>query len=438
MRIAVLSDGYPPWDRGGAQRIAAQLAAGYRDRGHDVRVVTAVEDRSKAGLAVADGVPVRRIWTPKPRRVLPYLTLYNPFAVRKLGRTLDAFDPDAVHVHNAHYLSNGAIRAAARRAPVVKTFHDAGTVSYGELTGYLADPPAGDEPIPAGRYRVDPRRQFRREGLRYNPVRNVANRRTLRRHVDRGVAVSDALRTALRANGVPCHGTIRNGVDAEAIAEAGDPDEFRRAHGLGDAPMVLFGGRTCYNKGGAHLARAFAEAVASGPDATLLVTGDDGYASEMRAVANAARDGAGDRIATTGWIDRDELCGALRAATVVATPSVHLDPFPTLNLEAFAAGAPVVTSRFGGADELVDDGGDGFVVNPFEVSALADRLRRLLADRELAERFGERGRRKVREEFTVGEQVESYLRVLRSTANGDSSSQNETAAERLARSEKSE
>ncbi|MFC4449627.1 glycosyltransferase family 4 protein [Halorussus aquaticus] len=458
MRIAVLSDGYPPWDRGGAQRIAAQLAEGYDDRGHEVAVLTAVERRADAGRATANGVAVRKLWSPKPRSVLPYLTLHNPFVVRRIGRVLDAFDPDAVHAHNVHYLSNAGLRAAARRAPVVETYHDAGTVSYGELTGYLDDPPAGDRPIPAEEYRVSPRRQARREGLRYNPLRNPANRRTRRRHVERGVAVSDALRTALRANGVPCHETIRNGVDAAAVAEAGDPAAFRADHGLGDAPVALFGGRTGYNKGGAHLSRAFAEVVADVPEARLVVTGDDDYVSRMREIAAEAgdwpdagvatdqtgaetrmagrtggetrttdrTDAAADRIVTTGWLDRDELCGALRAATVVVTPSVHLDPFPTLNLEAFAAGTPVVTSRFGGADELVADGEDGFVVNPFAVSALADALRRLLADRETAARFGARGRRKVRREFTVGRQVESYLRVLRSAAGRDPDSRTET------------
>lgn len=418
-KIALLSDGYPPWERGGAQRIAAQLAEGYRERGHEVEVVTAVADRDEAGRENANGVRVRTLWTPKPRTVLPYLTLHNPFVAREIGRALDAFDPDVVHAHNVHYLSNASLRAAARRAPVVKTFHDAGTVSYGELASYLADPPTGDEPIPVEAYRVSPWRQFRREGLRYNPIRNWRNRRTLRRTLELGVAVSEVLRTALLANGIPCHRTIHNGVDAEAIADAGDPTGFRAEYGLGDDPVVLFGGRTGYNKGGDHLARAFAEVVGDVPDARFVVTGDDEYVGRMRDAANVTVDESGDRIVATGWLDRDELCGALRAATVVATPSVHLDPFPTLNLEAFAAGTPVVTSRYGGADELVENGEDGYVVDPFDVSALADALRRLLADPESAAQFGERGRRKVRREFTVDEQVESYLRVLHRAAGRD-------------------
>lgn len=419
MRIVVLSDGYPPWDRGGAQKIAAQLADGYRDRGHAVGVVTAVADRSDAGRVTAGGKPIWKLPTPKPRSVLPYLTLHNPFVAEGVGRALDAFDPDVVHVHNAHYLSNAAIRAAAERAPVVETFHDAGTVSYGELAGYVERRDPGDGPVSSDEYRVSPWRQLRREGWRYNPLRNRRNRRTRRRHVDRGVAVSDALRTALRVNGIPCHDTIHNGVDAVAVASSGDPAGFRAELGLGDAPVVLFGGRTGDAKGGAHLARAFAAVVAEVPDARLVVTGDDGDVPAMREVASEARPGTDDRIVATGWLDRDALRGALRAATVVATPSVHLDPFPTLNLEAFAAGTPVVTSRYGGADELVTDGEDGYVVDPLDVASLADALGRLLGDRDAAARFGARGRRTVRRAFTVEGQVESYLGVLRAAADRD-------------------
>ncbi|MFC4550711.1 glycosyltransferase family 4 protein, partial [Halorussus sp. GCM10023401] len=265
-------------------------------------------------------------------------------------------------------------------------------------------------------YRVNPLQQLRREGLRYNPIRNRRNRQTINRYTELGVGVSDALRTALRANGLDCGETVRNGVDAAAVTDAGDPAAFWERYGL-DGPFALFGGRTSYNKGGAHLGRAFGSIADEVPDAKLVVTGDGEYVDRMRELADAAgsdegSETASDRVVSTGWIPREELCAALRAATVVATPSVHLDPFPTLNLEAFAAGTPVVTSTFGGADELVTDGEDGHVVNPFDVPALADRLRELLADPGRAAALGERGRRKVRREFTVAEQVETYLALL--------------------------
>ncbi|WP_227374012.1 glycosyltransferase family 4 protein [Haladaptatus halobius] len=410
MHVCLLSDGYPPWERGGAQKVAAQLARGYAERGHRTSVVTTVDSTVDVGRATIDGVDVYRIYSPRWPALLPYLSVFNPFVVPQCGRLFDLLDPDAVHAQNVHRLSNRSLRLAAERGiPVVKTYHDAGTVSYGELTDFVERHPAeGKRPIPTDWYRVNPRRQFRGQGVRYFPLRNRLNRRHLDRDVSVGVAVSDELRRALEANGVACHETIHNGVDAsEATA---DGTAFRREHDLDGTRFVLFGGRTGYNKGGHHLARAFAGA-ADAVDAPvrLVVTGDRDYVSEMRDASGER----GDDIVTTGWLPRSELRAALSAATVVATPSVFLDPFPTTNLEAFAAGTPVVTTWFGGAKELVNHGEDGIVVNPRDVDALSAALRRFLADPERASAYGAAGRRKVEREFTVEGTVDDYLDVLR-------------------------
>ena len=425
MHICLLSDGYPPWERGGAQKIAAQLAAGYADRGHEVAVVTTVTDRANVGRDVVDGVTVHRLYTPRPHRLLPYLTLHNPFVAGACGSILDDVDPDVVHAHNVHWLSNASLRAAARHAPVVKTYHDAGTFAYGEFTALVEETPVSGA-IPQGAYQASARRQAREQGLRYFPPRNALNRRALNRHVDVGVAVSDALRRALEANSMPCHRTVHNGVgvtagqtttggavDIEQAADAGDEAALRSAYGLGNEPFVLFGGRTGPTKGCEELGEAFGEVCRQVDDEVhLLVTGDTSSVGRLRAHAAPH----GDRVVTTGWIPRAELQTAFEAARVVATPSIHLDPFPTVNLEAFAAGTPVVTTQFGGADELVDDGVDGIVVDPREIDALANGLRRLLADPELAGNYGAAGRQKVAERFTVERQVEEYLDVLASVA----------------------
>ncbi|QLG60425.1 glycosyltransferase family 4 protein [Halorarum salinum] len=448
MRICLLSDGYPPRDRGGAQKIAAQVAEGYAERGHEVDVITTVTDRGDVGHDVRGGVTVRRLYTPRPNALLPYLTVNNPLVSSACGRALDRADPDVVHAHNVHWLSNASLRAAAVHAPVVKTYHDAGTFAYGEFTAPVEGAPVGGSPLAAA-YRASPLRQARDQGVRYFPLRNQLNRRTLERCVDVGVAVSDALGEALRANGMPCRITIHNGVEVpggsaadggavdngSAVAVSGGPDDsaagaetedgpttdaeadsesgaaLRDRHGLGSDPYVLFGGRTGPTKGARQLAAAFAHVRdALDGDPRLLVTGESAYVDRMREIAASH----GDRIVSTGWMPRERLQAAIGAATVVATPSVHLDPFPTVNLEAFAAGTPVVTTRFGGADELVADGVDGVVVDPRDVDALADGLASLLADRRRAARYGAAGRRKVRRRFTVDRQVESYLDVLAS------------------------
>ncbi len=405
MHVCVLTDGYPPWERGGAQKIAAQLARGYSERGHRVSAITTVDDRRERGRSREHGVDVHRLYTPKPRALLPYLTVYNPFVVPRCRRLLDRLTPDVVHAHNCHWLSNGAVRAAADGRPVVETFHDAGTVAYGDFTAFLDRVPVGRGRVPRPAYEVDPLRQARDAGLRYNPLRNRSNRRHRRRYVDHGVAVSRELRRGLAANGIAVDETLHNGVDVAAW-EDGDGAAFRRRHGLGEARIVLFGGRTGYAKGGAHLARAFAGVADAVDDPVrLVVTGDDGYVPAMRRLARPH----GDAVVATGWIDPGEYRDALAAATVVASPSVFLDPFPTVNLEAFAAGTPVVTSRFGGARELVDHGEDGYVVDPRDVDELAAALRRLLADPDRAAAFGQAGRREVSASFGLSSRVDAYL-----------------------------
>ncbi|WP_247729039.1 glycosyltransferase family 4 protein [Halovivax limisalsi] len=428
MRICLLSDGYPPWDAGGAQTITARLAEGYVDNGHDAHVITTVDDRADRGRSIENGVVVHRVWTPRPRCVLPYLTLRNPLVADALPGLLTDIAPDVVHAHNVHYLSNESLRIADERGlPVVKTFHDAGTVSYGELTTVADRAPDGfaddaDAPaLPDSAYKVSPVEQALEQKLRYVPIRNPANRRCLSRCVDVGIAVSRALRRGLAVNGVDCSRVIHNGVDAarfdrEADVAAPAEAEFRRRHGLGDGPFVCFAGRTSYEKGAAHLAAAFADLVENRgaesenglTNARLLVTGDDSYVADMRRIAGPAA----DRIVATGWIPRPALRTALRSARVVASPAVYLDPFPTVNLEAFAAGTPVVTTAFGGASELVDDGVDGRIVDPRDVRALADALGPILGDADRASACGASGREKVRDRFTLDAQVEAYLEVL--------------------------
>ena len=85
-----------------------------------------------------------------------------------------------------------------------------------------------------------------------------------------------------------------------------------------------------------------------------------------------------------------------------------------MNLEALAAGTPVVTTRFGGASELVADGETGRVVDPRDVSELADALASLMGDPGRAVEMGRRGRRVVRRAFTVEAQVDAYLNLFES------------------------
>lgn len=64
-------------------------------------------------------------------------------------------------------------------------------------------------------------------------------------------------------------------------------------------------------------------------------------------------------------------------------------------------GKPVVGCRAGGMPEIIEDGGNGFMVTPSDVTGLSIALDRLICDPSLRERMGARGREIFLERFTA-------------------------------------
>jgi glycosyltransferase involved in cell wall biosynthesis len=66
-----------------------------------------------------------------------------------------------------------------------------------------------------------------------------------------------------------------------------------------------------------------------------------------------------------------------------------------------AAGVPVVATRVGGNSEVVAHGETGFLVPPRDPAALAEGILTLLRDAGQARTFGEAGRRRVSQRFSL-------------------------------------
>jgi glycosyltransferase involved in cell wall biosynthesis len=72
-------------------------------------------------------------------------------------------------------------------------------------------------------------------------------------------------------------------------------------------------------------------------------------------------------------------------------------------------GKPVVATVFGGSPEVVLDGVSGYLANPFEVEAYAERIGRLLADPGLRRTMGEAGRARLAAHFTIERLTDEFL-----------------------------
>jgi glycosyltransferase involved in cell wall biosynthesis len=101
------------------------------------------------------------------------------------------------------------------------------------------------------------------------------------------------------------------------------------------------------------------------------------------------------------------------AATSVSVLASHFEGTSNALIESMCAGVPVVTTDYAGAEELVTDGQDGFVVPRNDVGALADRIARLLENPPLRTAMGARGRETVGRRFSLEQLGQGLLRVYR-------------------------
>ncbi|MGH2605294.1 MAG: glycosyltransferase family 4 protein, partial [Anaerolineales bacterium] len=155
---------------------------------------------------------------------------------------------------------------------------------------------------------------------------------------------------------------------------------------------ILFLGNLIPRKGLLELIEALARLTPS--SWRLVVAGDPAsdprYAERVRRTAR--RLGVDGRIRFAGALAPARVAAELRRAQVLAVPSSH-EGFGIAYLEGMAHGLPAVAAAHGGAGDLVRNGYNGYLVDPGNVPALADRLAQLAGDRARLARMGRAARR---------------------------------------------
>lgn len=407
MHIVILSDTLPPDSPGGAGKIAWQLGQGLIAAGHRVTFVTST--RGPSALEDRQGIPVHAIHSNYAERWVAWFGLLNPQTVVPLTRLFRKLRPDVVNAHNIHqHLSYHSLVLARRvRAATVFTAHDVMPFAYAKLTRFI-DPNRPDQ-CDGWDYRLPFGYNIRQMRLRWNPARNLSIRHTMVYYMDARVAVSGALRDALQANRLPPFEVVHNGIDLDSVdIPEVSVQVLRQRYKLEGRRVIVFGGRLSRHKGDRQLFAALRKVKERVPDVALLVLARPSDYTERMLRDNPD---LSDQIVLGGWLEGGELMAAYRLADVVVSPSVSFDSFPTVNLEGMAAGAVPVTTCFGGGRELVQDGETGFVVNPYDIDSLADRLARLLTDDALRHRMAAAGRARIEAEFTLERQVHNMLAV---------------------------
>jgi glycosyltransferase involved in cell wall biosynthesis len=369
---------------GGPALHVAYLTAGLRERGYSTTLVAGTLARGEDSMAfVASGLGVEVVTIPElGREISP---LRDLVATLRLARLIRRERPQILHTHTAKAGTVGrlAARLAGRARPpiVVHTFH--GHV----LRGY------------------------------FGPVRSRFFRwleRWLARDTTALIAVSPQVRDDLVALGVAPQekfAVIRLGIELEErVADMDGRADTRRYLGIAtDRFTVGWIGRMTAIKNTEDVLSAFKALRDRGIEATLCMVGDGPDRPELERRAHEL-----GIMRDTLFLGYQQDVAPLYAAfDALVLPSSN-EGTPVSVIEALAARTPVVATRVGGVPDVVREGDDGFLVDPGDTDALAERLERLASDPQLRERMGEAARSRVLSRYAVDRLVDDVDRLYRS------------------------
>lgn len=203
-------------------------------------------------------------------------------------------------------------------------------------------------------------------------------------------------------------------IDKLHIVHCGvDPDRLTLVEHRPDSANLLFVGRLVEAKGLTHLFEAMARLRSTYPNLMLTIVGDGPDRRTFEKIV--AKKELSSVVRFVGSKSQADVATILADSDLFVLPS-YAEGVPVVLMEALGSGIPAVVSYVGGVGEIVEDGVNGFLVQPGDPDQLADRIGQLLADPTLRAKMGANGRNKVEAEFDSKAQAVRLAEIIVSDA----------------------
>jgi glycosyltransferase involved in cell wall biosynthesis len=286
-------------------------------------------------------------------------TIWAEDAEKQCAALLRRERPEIVHVHNTFVVISPSIYSACRDAgvPVVQTLHNfrlfcpAGAFSR---KGQVCE-----ECMTRGLHRSVVHGCYRGSRAASAGVALMLShhrrRGTWTELVDCYIALTQFARNKFVEAGLPANAIVVK------------PNFVYPDPGVSRAPgnHAIYLGRLSQEKGLSTLVAAWKTLPVT---RTLLIVGDGPMRAELKAAA------AGTGIKFLGHVPNEKARELLKSARFLVLPSQCYENFPMAVIEAYACGVPVIASRLGAMDELVQEQQTGLKFVPGDVAHLAERL----------------------------------------------------------------
>jgi starch synthase len=388
MRIAILTNEYPPHIYGGAgvhvHFLSKELAT-MDDGGHLLKVLCFGEQQESVSNLTVQGMKVDFTFPfQEPRNMRLLETIF-----RNVLMTGNLQGVDIIHCHTWYTHLAGCLLKQLLGKPLVLTTHS-----------------------------LEPHRPWKEEQLGSGYRVSTWMEKTAYENADGVIAVSRSMQDDVNGlYGVPLEKVrvIYNGIDVERYKPTFNLKVLAKYGIDPDRPYILFVGRITHQKGIMHLLRAV-EHLINGVQVVLCATDPDteelGREVDKRIEELKTREGR-TIIHVSSFVPTDDIITLYSHAAIFVCPSIY-EPFGIINLEAMACGTPVVATAVGGIKEVVAPQETGLLV-PFDHKCpedhephaaaelarnLAEAMNALLSDPEKRRTMGNKARRRVEELFS--------------------------------------
>ena len=325
---------------------------------------------------------------------------YSKYHYRRIKQTICNYNIGIVHVHNTFPLISSSVYDACNdtRVPVVQTLHNfrmicaAGSLS--SIEGRCKSCMSGHF-LPAVLGRCYRRSSF----LTFLVIRMInyhKMNKTWLKKIDCYIAPSDFTRRIYVNAGFPHH---------KIIVKPHCVNDLQSVHSRKNRFSALFVGRLTEEKGIHTLLKAMEKITVP-----LRIVGDGPL---RRVVENRCM----SNIKYIGYLSNADVLREMLQALFVIIPSLSYETFGLVAIESFMAETPVISSKLGALEEIVEDGVTGIHFTPGDSKELAEKISWLYSNPSECIRMGENARRLYEMKYECKHNYEKLIELYSSIQN---------------------
>ncbi len=385
--LRVTSLGY---EGGGAENGMILLKPILEEMGYEVRVFASDKGEDKKHFNDYSFKALSK----QPFLLRIFYNLFYPNSFFALHNVLKEYEPDVVQIHTMYELSPSVL-FLLHKYPTVLTVHGAEDFIKSYLHWSFPSSFFINGEIEVKKLTFIGKLHYWYRVFIGMPVYKIGLK-----NVDKFVVFSEYMKKVLKNEGI------------EAVCVKNATKLFEEKPLPEKNNTVLYVGRLEKIKGVQDVIRAVSFIKKKNSDIKFVIAGIGEYEGELKKLVNKM--GLYDVVEFLGHVNREELYEEYKKATLVVVPSVWQEPFGKVGIEAMSVGRPVVATDVGGISEWLKDGETGYLVKPQSPKDFAEKIIKLLNNKELLKKMSQNAVEQAKE-FSIQNHAGRIIKVYKDT-----------------------